>query len=89
MRADFEDDDVAQPLRNSLTPIFEESLMNGTLISKERGMSVPPVIPQRDERRTQALKTALDQIEKQFGKGSIMRLGADTRLATASFARSM
>jgi len=36
--------------------------------------------PQRDERRAQALKTALDQIEKQFGKGSIMRLGADTKL---------
>ncbi len=36
--------------------------------------------PQRDERRAQALKTALDQIEKQFGKGSIMRLGSDTKL---------
>jgi recombination protein RecA len=36
--------------------------------------------PQRDERRTEALKTALAQIEKQFGKGSVMRLGADTKL---------
>jgi recombination protein RecA len=34
----------------------------------------------RDERRAEALKTALAQIEKQFGRGSIMRLGADTRL---------
>jgi recombination protein RecA len=43
-------------------------------------MAVPPVTPQRDERRTEALKTALAQIEKQFGKGSIMRLGGDAKL---------
>src|SRR5215470_5534492 len=47
---------------------------------KERGMPVPPPPPQRDERRTEALKTALAQIEKQFGKGSIMRLGGDAKL---------
>jgi recombination protein RecA len=41
-------------------------------------MPVQP--PARDERRFEALKTALAQIEKQFGKGSIMRLGADTKL---------
>ena len=50
--------------------------MNGTLVTKERGMAIPPVTPQRDERRTEALKTALAQIEKQFGKGSILRLGS-------------
>src|SRR6185369_15410665 len=51
---------------------------------KERGpMSVPPAPPQRDERRTEALKTALAQIEKQFGKGSIMRLGGDASLDLA------
>ncbi len=62
--------------------------MNGTLatkevtkeVAKERGMSLPPAPPQRDERRTEALKTALAQIEKQFGKGSIMRLGGDAKL---------
>jgi recombination protein RecA len=54
--------------------------MNGTLITKERGMAVPPAPPQRDERRTEALKTALAQIEKQFGKGSIMRLGGDAKM---------
>jgi recombination protein RecA len=43
-------------------------------------MPVPPAPPQRDERRTEALKTALAQIEKQFGKGSIMRLGGDAKL---------
>jgi len=43
-------------------------------------MSVPPAPPQRDERRTEALKTALAQIEKQFGKGSIMRLGGDAKM---------
>jgi recombination protein RecA len=36
--------------------------------------------PVRDERRNEALKTALAQIEKQFGKGSIMRLGGDAKL---------
>jgi recombination protein RecA len=35
------------------------------------------------DRRNEALKNALSQIEKQFGKGSIMRLGADTRLDVA------
>jgi recombination protein RecA len=46
---------------------------------KERVMPVQPP-PPKDERRVEALKTALAQIEKQFGKGSIMRLGADTKL---------
>ncbi len=58
--------------------------MNGTLatkeVTKERGMSLPPAPPQRDERRTEALKTAHAQNEKQFGKGSIMRLGGDAKL---------
>jgi recombination protein RecA len=49
------------------------------ILAKERVMAVQ-LPPQRDERRTEALKTALAQIEKQFGKGSIMRLGADTKL---------
>jgi recombination protein RecA len=48
------------------------------VILKERDMPVPPL--PRDERRVEALKTALAQIEKQFGKGSIMKLGADTHL---------
>ncbi len=39
---------------------------------------MPVQIPARDDRRMEALKTALAQIEKQFGKGSIMKLGADT-----------
>lgn len=37
-------------------------------------------IPQSADRREEALKNAVLQIEKQFGKGAIMRLGADTRL---------
>src|ERR1043166_2384857 len=49
------------------------------VLEKERVMAVQ-LPPQRDERRIEALKTALAQIEKQFGKGSIMRLGADTKL---------
>ena len=31
-----------------------------------------------DEKKKQALNIALGQIEKQFGKGSIMRLGEDS-----------
>lgn len=33
------------------------------------------------DQRKQAIDAALGQIEKQFGKGSIMRLGADTRMS--------
>ncbi|TGL87215.1 recombinase RecA [Leptospira congkakensis] len=36
------------------------------------------------DQRKQAIDAALGQIEKQFGKGSIMRLGADTRMAEMS-----
>ncbi len=50
------------------------------LLEKERGMATIPMPATRDDRRTEALKTALAQIEKQFGKGSIMRLGADTKM---------
>jgi recombination protein RecA len=47
--------------------------------TKERGMTLQ-LPPHQDERKTEALKTAISQIEKQFGKGSIMRLGTDTKL---------
>ncbi|PJZ44970.1 recombinase RecA [Leptospira brenneri] len=36
------------------------------------------------DQRKQAIDAALGQIEKQFGKGSIMRLGADTRMSEMS-----
>ncbi len=39
-----------------------------------------PATPGASERRQEALKAALQQIEKQFGRGSIMKLGSDTRL---------
>jgi recombination protein RecA len=55
--------------------------MTPVLATKERVMAnIPPVHVPHDERRTEALKTAIAQIEKQFGKGSIMRLGADSKL---------
>jgi recombination protein RecA len=55
--------------------------MTPVLATKERAMAnIPPVHVPHDERRTEALKTAIAQIEKQFGKGSIMRLGADSKL---------
>ena len=39
-----------------------------------------------DENKQKALAAALGQIEKQFGKGSIMRMGdaADTKIASVS-----
>ena len=49
-------------------------------LAKERGMANIQLPPHQDERKTEALKTAISQIEKQFGKGSIMRLGADSKL---------
>jgi len=39
--------------------------------------------PEVDQRKL-AIDAALGQIEKQFGKGSIMRLGADTKLAEST-----
>ncbi len=50
-----------------------------------------PPAPAGNDRKGEALKAALSQIEKQFGKGSIMCLGADTKLdvegiSTGSFA---
>ncbi|WP_411823319.1 recombinase RecA [Leptospira sp. 'Mane'] len=36
------------------------------------------------DQRKQAIDAAVGQIEKQFGKGSIMRLGADNRMAEAT-----
>ncbi|EKE6061129.1 recombinase RecA [Salmonella enterica] len=38
------------------------------------------VKPVTQEERAKALKTAMDAIDKQFGKGSIMRLGDESRL---------
>ncbi|MGH8540172.1 MAG: recombinase RecA, partial [Stenotrophobium sp.] len=32
-----------------------------------------------DENRKKALEAALSQIEKQFGKGAVMRMGTDER----------
>ena len=46
----------------------------------QRALSVPPVAPTKEiamatDDREKALEAALSQIEKQFGKGSIMRMG--------------
>nr|WP_108975182.1 recombinase RecA [Leptospira ryugenii] len=38
-------------------------------------------VDKETDQRKQAIDAALGQIEKQFGKGSIMRLGSDTRMA--------
>ena len=52
--------------------------MAAITVTKEREMSVQN--PPRNNRRVEALKSALTQIEKQFGKGSIMRLGEGSHL---------
>ncbi|TGN19961.1 recombinase RecA [Leptospira idonii] len=41
-------------------------------------------VDKETDQRKQAIDAAVGQIEKQFGKGSIMRLGADNRMAEAS-----
>ncbi len=41
--------------------------------------NVPPPPPSSDNGKTRALESAVMQIERQFGKGSIMRLGGNAR----------
>ena len=45
--------------------------------AKNRGRPMPQ--PSQSQDRSKALATALAQIDKSFGKGSVMRLGDDTR----------
>src|SRR5436189_4897967 len=40
-----------------------------------QGASMPPADDRQDRERLKAIEMAVGQIEKQFGKGSIMRLG--------------
>ncbi|GBF49900.1 recombinase A [Leptospira ryugenii] len=49
-------------------------------LSMKKEKSEKTVDKETDQRK-QAIDAALGQIEKQFGKGSIMRLGSDTRMA--------
>jgi recombination protein RecA len=42
---------------------------------------MPPVEDRNDRERLKAIEIAVSQIEKQFGKGSIMRLGANEAIA--------
>lgn len=46
--------------------------------------AVPQSAPKGGATKLEALKGALQQIEKQFGKGTIMRLGDDVRVQVAS-----
>ena len=43
---------------------------------------VAPVVPPRDPARDSALNRAVQQIEKQFGKGAVMKLDGETRAMT-------
>jgi len=49
------------------------------MASKLQGVK-PPVKRVEDEERQKALKTAMDQIEKKFGKGAVMRLGENAAM---------
>ena len=52
--------------------------MNGQYTRKQQTILQPDVAPveiKMDQNKQKALAAALGQIEKQFGKGSIMRLG--------------
>src|SRR3990172_1292703 len=44
-------------------------------MAKKKTDIVPPVQQETSSAKLQAIKMAMDQIEKQYGKGSIMRLG--------------
>ncbi len=45
-----------------------------------KSLAKPPVKKVEDEERQKALKTAMDQIEKKFGKGAVMRLGENAAM---------
>lgn len=50
-------------------------------MAADKKKSLPAFVkPVTQEERAKALKTAMDAIDKQFGKGSIMRLGDENRL---------
>ena len=50
---------------------------------------MPPVEDRNDRERLKAIEAAVGQIEKQFGKGSIMRLGGKDAVAAIPKTRSM
>jgi isovaleryl-CoA dehydrogenase len=38
-------------------------------------------MPPKENKKTKALELAISQVDRQFGKGAIMRMGADTQMA--------
>src|SRR5688572_21956281 len=50
-------------------------------VSSEELHAMPPVEERNDRERLKAIEMAVGQIEKQFGKGSIMRLGQKDAIA--------
>jgi recombination protein RecA len=50
---------------------------SGATLSAVPAVAVAPALPPRDAARDKAIDLAVSTIEKQFGKGSIMRLGED------------
>jgi recombination protein RecA len=66
-------------IRSTKKIIHTWTLTSGHFCGIIRTLSKPPVeIKSMDEKKKQALNMALGQIEKQFGKGSIMRMSEDS-----------
>src|SRR3954463_4447092 len=66
---------------------FSLDFLPGTLLeyrpsrTEFQGASMPPAEDRQDRERLKAIELAVGQIEKQFGKGSIMRLGQKDAIA--------
>jgi recombination protein RecA len=76
---------AAAPARESATHpacrIFEESFDPTTTLKPETIWKDFPMVTPITNDKSKALDQALTQIEKQYGRGSIMRLGADDKIA--------
>jgi len=61
------------------------TILQGATVTIRLSPQIPGVLPHMDEKeRTRALDLALSQIEKQFGKGSILRLGSKDAIVPVS-----
>jgi recombination protein RecA len=61
--------------------VVKEDAMPLAAVERLRRSDMPPVEDRNDRERLKAIEMAVGQIEKQFGKGSIMRLGQKDAIA--------
>ena len=57
--------------------VLKDVVKDGKDVAKLTAVSAAPAAHPRDDKRDKAIDLAVSTIEKQFGKGSIMRLGDD------------